>query len=246
MRRAPGRLSTRLSRKSLRLSVDPLQILEDKRQRLGLALTQQETRDGVQGPLPPLGRVEPLPFRVVHGDLEQGQERGLGNLKLGVQGMELADDLFAGGALVIALRNPAVDLEQIDHGEIGRHLAIRHGAHFQHEPAVDMQWVGHFPQEARLPHPRLPSDIHELAAPMSYRGHAAPQDLDLGVTSHELRHRAPQPQAPTFLPREPIGLVRASCSYVDRDELEPALQERGRGRTHHRLVGPDDVHELIE
>src|SRR4029077_929105 len=37
----------------LRLAVDPLQIFEHQRQRLRLALTQQETLDGLQGPPPP-------------------------------------------------------------------------------------------------------------------------------------------------------------------------------------------------
>jgi hypothetical protein len=48
------------------------------------------------------------------------------------------------------------------------------------------------------------------------------------------------------LSREAIGLIAGPGAAVDRDELEPALQERGGRRTRHRLVRPDGVHEVIE
>src|SRR4029453_18521991 len=74
----------------------------------------------------------------------------------------------------------------------------------------------------------------------------APQDRELVVTPHELRHRAPQSQPPAFLPGKAIGPLRAPGLAVDRNELEPALQEGGRGRARHRLVRPDGLQELIE
>src|SRR4029453_7126973 len=92
----------------------------------------------------------------------------------------------------------------------------------------------------------LPHDSHELAPPMPSRGDAAPQDRELVVTPHELRHRAPQSQPPAFWPGKAIGPLRAPGLTVDRNELEPALQEGGRGRARHRLVRPDGLQELIE
>ncbi len=138
----PGEALGQAPEYRLRLAVDPLQILEHERHRLHLALTQQEALDGLQGTLPPPGRVERLPRPVVHGQVEQGQERRQGDLERRVQGEELAGDLLADGALVIAVADPAVGLEQVDHGEIGRGLAVGDGARFQHEPAGNVTASG--------------------------------------------------------------------------------------------------------
>src|SRR6185295_5278229 len=98
--------------------------------------------------------------------------------------------------LVVAVGNPAVSLEQVDHREIGCGLAIGNAVRTKHEPPVDVRGVRKLPDKTRLAHSGLPYDAHELAVPTPRRGQATPQGLDLVVTPHELGHRAPEPQIP--------------------------------------------------
>jgi hypothetical protein len=47
-----------------------VQILEDDKERLDLALAEEQALDRVQRPQPALGRVEPLPLAVIDGHIE--------------------------------------------------------------------------------------------------------------------------------------------------------------------------------
>jgi hypothetical protein len=59
----------------LRLTVDPVEILEDQEERLFLCFPEQEPLHGVERALASLARVERLPRGVVHGHVEQGHQR---------------------------------------------------------------------------------------------------------------------------------------------------------------------------
>jgi hypothetical protein len=58
----------------LGLRVDPVEILEEQEQRLDLAFPEQQLFDGLQDPLPALGRVEGGPRGIVDGDIQQRQQ----------------------------------------------------------------------------------------------------------------------------------------------------------------------------
>ncbi len=59
----------------LRLGIDPVQVLEDDDDGLGLALAEEEPLDAVEDLPAALGRVEVLPVGIVGGDVEEPQER---------------------------------------------------------------------------------------------------------------------------------------------------------------------------
>ena len=59
----------------LRLTVDPVEILEDQEERLFLRFPEQQPLHGVERALASLARVERLPRGVVHGHVEQGHQR---------------------------------------------------------------------------------------------------------------------------------------------------------------------------
>src|SRR5215467_11520192 len=136
----------------LRFAIDPVQILEHEHQRLHLALTNQETFQCIQGAPPPPGRVERLPLRVLPGEIEERQECGQSALSPSVSCEELAGDLLSDGARIIVVANPPVDLEHLDHGEIGCGLAVGNSSRMKHEPAVHVRRVSKLPQEAGLAH----------------------------------------------------------------------------------------------
>jgi hypothetical protein len=69
----------------LGLAVDPVEILEDQEEGLLARLPQQESLDGVEGALATLPRVEGLPRGVVHGHVEQGQQRRQRRLERAVE-----------------------------------------------------------------------------------------------------------------------------------------------------------------
>ena len=98
----------------LGLGVDPVEILEEEKQRLDLALPEEQPFDRVQGPLPALGRVEGLPRGVVDGDIQQRQERRQERLERPVQRQELARQAFADLSRLVAFLDVAIALQQLD------------------------------------------------------------------------------------------------------------------------------------
>ena len=146
----------------LRLGVDPVEVLEHDQERLDLALPQEEPPQGVDGPLPPRGRVQRLPPAVLHRHVEQREERGQRRLERAVEREELAGDLLPDGAGLVAVGDLEVALEEVDHREVGRGLAVRDGAGLEDQPAVGPVGVGDLPDEPRLPDPGLADDRHHL------------------------------------------------------------------------------------
>jgi len=58
----------------LGLAVDPVEVFDDKQQRLHLALPEQKSLDGLEGALAPLGRVEGPPSGILRGDVQEGED----------------------------------------------------------------------------------------------------------------------------------------------------------------------------
>jgi hypothetical protein len=112
-----------------------VQVLEDHEQRLDLALADQQALDGVQGLVPALRRVEPVPLRVIAGDVEEPEQRGEARLEGAVEGQELAGDLLADLAGVVPGLELEVGAEQLDDRQEGGGLAVGDGASLQGEPA---------------------------------------------------------------------------------------------------------------
>ena len=68
--------------------------------------------------------------------VEEGQQGRDGILERGIQGQHLPGQLGPDGAGVIAVFDMTVALEQVNDGEVGRRLAIRHGGTLEHQPPL--------------------------------------------------------------------------------------------------------------
>src|SRR2546427_716641 len=73
----------------LGFAVDPVQVLDDDDDRLHPALAHQEPPGAFDDALPALGRLQPLPLRIVERDAEHREERGQLALERAVQRQEL-------------------------------------------------------------------------------------------------------------------------------------------------------------
>src|SRR6266850_1992266 len=87
--------SVRAVEQGLGLAVDPVEVLEDHEERLLARFSQQQPLHGVERELATLSRVEGPPRSIVHGDVEQGQQRRQRRLQGSVQGEQLARHLLA-------------------------------------------------------------------------------------------------------------------------------------------------------
>src|ERR1051326_3354555 len=85
-----------------------------------------------------------------------------------------------------------------------------------------------------------------MPIPEPHRGGAPPQCRELVPSANELRHHTPEPQPPALLPSKAIGPVSTPSAAVERNKLEPPLQEGDRGGTYHRLAWPAGLQKLIE
>jgi hypothetical protein len=146
----------------LGLGIDPVEILEHEEERLDLRLAEQESLDRLERPLAPLLRVECFPGPVFHRDIKQGEEGREARLQAAVEGEELPHHLLAHPALVVALLDLEVPLEQVDHRQIRGRLAVRDRAGLHDEPAGAPMGVRDLPDEPGFPHARLPDDRHDL------------------------------------------------------------------------------------
>jgi hypothetical protein len=115
---------------------------------LDLALPEEEVDNRVQRSLPPLLRIKRLPLDVVPRHIEQVKEGREGGLERPIQGEELPHNLFAQVPRVVTVLDLEVGLEEIDQGQIGRGLPVRHRARSHSEPAVGAMRVRHLPHQA--------------------------------------------------------------------------------------------------
>ena len=147
----------------LGLGINPVQVLKDQQQRLLLALAQQHALQGLQRALAALGRIE----RAGRGCPPAGPPGAPATPGVVLEGLvqrqHLPGDLGPDGPRVVVLLHVAVALEQVNHREVRRGLAIGHRGAFEHEPPWRIVRVDELIDQARLPHPGLPDHRHDLA-----------------------------------------------------------------------------------
>ena len=113
-----------------------MQIFEEHKQRLDLTFPEDQPFDRIQCPLTALWRVQGVPRFVIDGDIQQRQERRQQRLERAVQHQELAGHSFADLALVVAVMDPEIRLQQLDDRQVRRGLPVGNRAAFEYQPAV--------------------------------------------------------------------------------------------------------------
>src|SRR4029453_11936638 len=98
----------------LGLAVDPVEILEDQEEGLLAGFPEQQPPYGVERALAALARVKGLPRGIVHGHVEQGQQRRQRRLERAIEREQLARHLLAALAEVVPLLDLEVALEEVD------------------------------------------------------------------------------------------------------------------------------------
>ena len=156
-----------------------------------LRFPQQQPLHGVERALAALRRVERLPRGVVHGHVEQGQQRRQRRLQRVVEGEQLARHLLADLAQVVPVLDLEVALEEVDHRQVARRLAVRDRGALEDQPALQAMRVGELVDEARLAHPRLADDRRHLTVTVAGELLGAAELLQLGVAADEARQPAP-------------------------------------------------------
>ena len=217
----------------LRLGVDPVQILENDHQRLDLALAQEEPPHGVERAVPPLRRIQDLPLPVVHGEVEQGQQR---RVEATVEAEELGGGLFSDSPWSVAILDLKVVLEKIDHRKIWRRLAIRDSTRSQDQPAAGAVGAGQFPHEPRLSHTGVADDRYQLASPTRRPGERLMKLTELSIPADQARKtphgRRLEPRAPRLRSGHFVGLDQG------RQPLDGHRAERTHAHvTFHQLQG---------
>ena len=169
----------------LGLGVDPVEVLEDHQQRLDLTLAYQQLLQRLERSLATLSGIQPVPGGVSGRDIEERQERRQAGFLGTVQRQELPRHLLAHRPGTVPILDREVTLEEVDHRQIGRRLAVRDRAGLEHEPSVDAMRVRHLPHQPRFPDARLADNRRHLAV----SGGGAPERLaqlvQLGVPPNE-------------------------------------------------------------
>jgi hypothetical protein len=89
---------------------NPVQVLEDHDEGLLAGLPQQQALHGVECAQAALPRVEHPPRGIVDRDIQEGQQRRQRGLERAVEGDQLAGDLLADLAELLAVLDPEVAL----------------------------------------------------------------------------------------------------------------------------------------
>jgi hypothetical protein len=139
----------------LGLTVDPVEILEDQEEGLLARFPQQQPPHGVKCLLATLSRVEGLPCGIVHGHVEQSQQRRQRRLERAVEGEQLARHLLPNLAEVIPLLDLEVALEEVDHRKVAGRLAVGDGGTLEGQPPLQAMRVAELVDEPRLAQPVL-------------------------------------------------------------------------------------------
>jgi hypothetical protein len=122
-----------------------MQVLEDQQKRLLTRFAQWQLPECVKRATAPLPRVECLPRGIVHGHIEQCQQRQMGRLEGRAEAQEAARHLLSYIGKLVSVLNPEVPPEEIDDWQVARRLAIRDRAGLQHAPAMHAMRVGELP-----------------------------------------------------------------------------------------------------
>ena len=110
----------------LGLGVDPVQILADQEQGLHLAFAQQHALERREGALAALGWIKLAERAVVGQGVQEREQRRDHVLEGRVQRQDLPGQLGPDGAGIVVVVDMTVALEQVEHGEVGRRLAVGH------------------------------------------------------------------------------------------------------------------------
>src|SRR6185436_21109666 len=94
-------------------------------------------------------------------------------------------------AEVVPVLDLEVALEEIDHRQVARRLAIRDRGSLENEPALQAMRVGELVDQARLAHPRLADDRHHLTVTVTRELLSAAELRQLGIAADEAREPAP-------------------------------------------------------
>ncbi len=233
----------------LRLAVDPVEVFEDQEQGLDTALGEEQAFDAVERALPALPRVACVPLGIVDRNFEQCEEGGHRRFERTVQREQLAGDLLADLALVVAVLDLEVGLEQVDDREIRRRLSVRHRAALEHEPPARAMRPHELEEEPGFPDTGLAHHRGELAAAGAGLLERAVKVLDLGVASDEpaerpCRHRLqPPPDRPGSRDLEDLdGIVHALDRHrTERRHVDVPFGQLERVRADQDRAGPCDL-----
>ena len=148
----------------------------------------------------------------------------------------LAGDLLAPRALVVLGRDLEIAVQQIDHRQIGRRLAVRDRERFQHHPARLRRRL-ELEEQPRLADARPPPSPRRSArARLAPARRACLHRLHLALAPDELRQPAPgralQPRAQRPEPGHLVNVDRLADAFdpgrAERLEREVALAQLAR------------------
>ena len=231
--RAVGQAVDQAVQERLGRGVDPVQVLHDHEQRLDLARPQQQARAGLQGALAALRRLEGLPVRVVHWDVQKRQHGWQGWHESLIQRAELAHDLVADRLRLVARVQLEVGLEQVDDGEVRGLLPVGDRAAFEDQPAVGALRLRHLIAQAGFADARLPDEADDLPTALGDLRQEVAQVCQLPLPAHE----ATQGALPVHLqrgasrphPHDGVGADAVShactCWALPPVQLEPPLDQ---------------------
>jgi hypothetical protein len=227
-----------------------VEVLEDQEEGLLARFSQQQPLDPVEGELAALARVERAPRGIVDRHVEQRQQRRQRRLQPAVEGEQLARHLLPDVAEVVPGLDLEVALEEIDHRQVTRRLAVRDRSSLEDPPALQAMRVEKLVDEPRLAHPRLADDRPDLTVAIDRELLGAAELLQLGIATDEAGQPAPggRLQAGPRLasPRHFVDLHRLGQTLnqhrAQRFHLDVAFSQRQRlGRDH----DPARIRELL-
>src|SRR3954452_22395124 len=117
---------------------------------LALALAQEQTPRGLEGPPPALMRFQPDPDRILDGNIKQGHQRWEMRFQRAIQHQHFTRDLLGSAARVIQIVDAEILAQQLRKREVGRGFAMRDRRTLKEERAVGAMRVRELPKEARL------------------------------------------------------------------------------------------------
>src|SRR4029453_6934325 len=210
---------------------------------------KQETPHRVQRALAALRRVQGLPLRVLHGDVQERQERWQGRQQRPLERHdplerpEPAADLLPNFPRVVARLDLEIRLEQIDDRQIRSRFTVRDGSTLEDEPPAPGPRTSELEEQARFPDPGFPDDRDDLAVTLRGLFPRRPTLLDLGIAADEARQPPPGRSLQTSPrlagPRHLVDLHGVSEALywhgAKRFHLDVALgQRQGLGGDHNR------------
>src|SRR5262249_45985526 len=160
-------------------------VFEHQQKRLHAALAQEQPTAGLQRALSTLRRLECLPLRILHWQIEERQKRW----EDWQQRLVERDQLSVHFLLDRPVRIPGVDvevrLEHVDDGEIGARLAIGHRGTLEDQPTLGAVRVSELPIKTRLANTWFPYDRYDLAMACTGLLERPPKLVELGVATDE-------------------------------------------------------------